>query len=72
MSGLLAHPQLNDRGAPYTSHANALADILHCAWKYDDKPHQLYRAIAKAALTFAGGPSYRDEIVRLMDKAAEG
>jgi hypothetical protein len=44
-------------------------ELLVRAWKYDDKPHQLYSHIRSLAIKYQdpARPSYRDEIIRLMD-----
>src|SRR4051812_43758795 len=49
---------------------NEIADILFAAYRFDDKPHQLFSAIRRVALKFAD-PAERDEIVRLMDAEHE-
>lgn len=50
-------------------HARQLADVLHTAYKYDDKPHHLYSAIRRLA---EANPSQdTPEIIRLMDAAME-
>lgn len=43
-------------------------EILARAYKYDDKPHQLYSCIRAMALKFEDDSQKRDEIVRLMEK----
>lgn len=44
-----------------------LDELLYRAWKYDDKPHQLYSHIQVLALKYVQDEIVRDEIVRLMD-----
>jgi hypothetical protein len=71
MFELHEHPVPCDRGGENIhTHTDALQDILYTAWKFDDKPHQLYLAIARAARMFSKDDDTRDEIVRLMDKKA--
>ena len=52
----------------YNNYADAINDLLSCAYKFDDKPHQLYSCIRKIALQYTKG-SMQEEIVRLMDEA---
>jgi hypothetical protein len=64
-------PSMADRGGEnITSHTEALRDILYTAWKYDDKPHQLYLAVARVAQLFMKDGDTKQEIMRLMDEAA--
>lgn len=53
-------------GEQLTEAQDAIGDILCKAYKFDDKPHQLFSAIRKVALRYADDAE-RDEIVRLMD-----
>lgn len=59
---------LLDRVSALSQEREALADIFFAARKHDDKPHQLYSAIAKAASVHAD-ESLRAEISRLMMEA---
>lgn len=43
-------------------------EILARAYKYDDKPHQLYSCIIAMALKFEDNIKMRNEIIRLMEK----
>lgn len=45
-----------------------VAELLHRAWKYDDKPHQLYAHIMAMADRHEPDPEVRAEIRRLMDR----
>lgn len=45
-----------------------IREILVRAYKYDDKPHQLYSCIRALAEKFEEDSETRDEIIRLMDK----
>lgn len=48
----------------------SLRRIMEAAYKYDDKPHQLFSALRAAAATHAALDFvYYAEIVRLMDQA---
>lgn len=49
----------------------ALRDVLYCAYKFDDKPHQLFYAVAKAAAMYESDADQRAEIVRLMEHAGD-
>lgn len=51
------------------SESQALKAIFHAAYRFDDKPHQLFSTIRHAAILFEVESYYRDEIIRLMDKA---
>lgn len=68
------HPpdQHSSHGHPFiTLEGRLLREILAAAWKYDDKPHQLFRAVRSAAMAVEENREVRDEIFRLMDDAAE-
>ena len=46
-------------------------ELLACAYKYDDKPHQLFSFIRLLAERYESDPSRRAEIMGLMDYAYE-
>lgn len=45
-----------------------ILDLLARAYKYDDKPHQLYSYICVLAEKYVKDFDRRKEIIRLMDK----
>lgn len=50
------------------SASSDVAELLHRAWAYDDKPHQLYSHILAMADRHEPDPVVRAEIRRLMDR----
>jgi len=56
---------IGEREYPNQSPAAALAHILLAAYKFNDKPHQLFSAIRQAAPH--ARPDLQAEIIRLMD-----
>lgn len=46
-------------------------ELLARAWKYDDKPHQLFSQIRVLAEKYDHDPDSRKETIRLMDYAYE-
>lgn len=48
---------------------DAIGDLLVRAWKYDDKPHQLFSCIRAMAEQYQSDEQMRAEIVRLMEYA---
>jgi hypothetical protein len=74
--GHLAHNSLDQIVAVVGKHAadlqrqldearRELGSILTAAWKFDDKPHQLFSTI----MAVANGSEHEQEVVRLMDTA---
>ncbi len=50
---------------------DALSDILEAAYRFNDKPHQLFSAIRHVALRYETDPDICKEVIRLMDRASE-
>ena len=55
----------------YDNFAQAIDDLLYCAYKFDDKPHLLFSCVRKFAEQYEPSTEQRTEIVRLMDEAYE-
>lgn len=50
-----------------------IQELLVRAYKFDDKPHQLFSFICSLARKYnADEPRFRDEVIRLMDIAYRG